>query len=232
MREFKKCDIKKMPAESRPRERLLALGPKELATYELLAILLRTGTRHVGPIEIALSLIEEFGDLYRLKQASYGELIKITGIGPIRALELLAAFELGDRLSAAKRPLSACISSSECAASHFLRALGHLNQEHVMVLYLTSKNQLIKKSTLFKGGLTASIAHPREIYREALRYSAARIIVGHNHPSGNPEPSEADIKLTKRLIKAGRLMGVECLDHIIVGQDRYLSLHQYGAFAV
>lgn len=227
----KKLAIKNLPKEARPRERLVQFGAAKLATYELLAILLRTGNRELGPIELAALLLERYPDLYELKHITFEELTSIPGIGPAKAVELLAAIELGARMTSSKRELLGYIRSSEDAAQHFLQEMSELEQEHVMAIFLTTKNEIIRKTMVFKGDLNTSLANPREIYREALRCSAARLIIGHNHPSGNPEPSQADIKLTKRMIEAGKFLGIDCLDHIIVGHHKYVTLHDYGVFS-
>lgn len=220
--------IKEVPIQSRPRERLEQYGEKALANHELLAILLRTGTKGTNVVTLALSMLNQFEDLYYLKTASCQELMTVAGIGRIKAIELKAAIELGLRISQASQIKIGQITSSTKAGEMLLLEMRGLQQEHLVVLYLNTKNEIIKKETIFIGGLNSSIAHPREIFRGAVRYSAARMIVGHNHPSGNPEPSEADIQFTRRMSECGELMGIDLLDHIIIGEQEFISLKELG----
>ena len=220
--------IKEVPIQSRPRERLEQYGEKALANHELLAILLRTGTKGTNVVTLALSMLNQFEDLYYLKTASCQELMTVAGIGRIKAIELKAAIELGVRISQASQIKIGQITSSTKAGEMLLLEMRGLQQEHLVVLYLNTKNEIIKKETIFIGGLNSSIAHPREIFRGAVRYSAARMIVGHNHPSGNPEPSEADIQFTRRMSECGELMGIDLLDHIIIGEQGFISLKELG----
>ncbi|MER2175307.1 MAG: DNA repair protein RadC [Carnobacterium sp.] len=220
--------VKEVPIQSRPRERLEHYGEKALANHELLAILLRTGTKGTNVITLALAMLNQFEDLYYLKTASCQELMTVAGIGRIKAIELKAAIELGTRISQASQIKIGQITSSTKAGEMLLLEMRGLQQEHLVVLYLNTKNEIIKKETIFIGGLNSSIAHPREIFRGAVRYSAARMIVGHNHPSGNPEPSEADIQFTRRMSECGELMGIDLLDHIIIGEKEFISLKEIG----
>ncbi|AGY81425.1 MULTISPECIES: RadC family protein [Carnobacterium] len=220
--------INEVPIQSRPRERLEHYGEKALSNHELLAILLRTGTKGTNVLSLALSMLNHFGNLYHLKTASCQELMAVSGIGRIKAIELKAAIELGMRISQASQIKIGQITSSTKAGEMLLVEMKGLQQEHVVVLFLNTKNEIIKKETIFIGGLNSSVAHPREIFRGAVRYSAARIIVGHNHPSGNPDPSEADIQFTRRMSECGELMGIELLDHIIVGESEFVSLKEIG----
>lgn len=220
--------VKEVPIQSRPRERLEQYGEKALANHELLAILLRTGTKGTNVVTLALSMLNQFEDLYYLKTASCQELMTVAGIGRIKAIELKAAIELGVRISQASQIKIGQITSSTKAGEMLLLEMRGLQQEHLVVLYLNTKNEIIKKETIFIGGLNSSIAHPREIFRGAVRYSAARMIVGHNHPSGNPEPSEADIQFTRRMSECGELMGIDLLDHIIIGEQEFISLKELG----
>lgn len=221
--------IHEVPVHSRPRERLEKYGEKALANHELLAILLRTGTKGSHVISLAMSVLNAFEDLYYLKTATLEELMSISGIGLTKAIELRAAIELGGRITQASQIKTGQVTSSKQAGEMLLKEMSGLQQEHVIALYLNTKNEIIKKETIFIGGLNSSIAHPREIFKGAVRYSAARLIVGHNHPSGNPEPSEADVQFTRRVSECGELMGIDLLDHIIIGQKEYISLKEQGA---
>lgn len=220
--------IKEVPKTSRPRERLEQYGPQALATHELLAILLRTGPKDSNVIQLALKIMNRFEDLYTLKMASVEELMEVRGIGKTKAIELKAAMELGSRLASATQLKSGTVTSTQNAGSFLLQEMRDLQQEHVVAVYLNTKNEIIKKATIFVGSLNSSVAHPREIFREAVRYAAARIIIAHNHPSGNPEPSEADLVFTRRMVDCGEMMGIELLDHFIIGDHTYISLREYG----
>lgn len=222
--------LAEVPIESRPRERLEQYGEKALANHELLAILLRTGIKGTNVISVALQVLNAFDDLYYLKTVSLEELMMVSGIGKTKAIELKAAIELGMRITQAPQLKMGQITSSRQVGEMMLAEMSDLQQEHVVVLYLNTKNEIIKKETIFKGGLNSSVAHPREIFKGAVRYSAARIAIVHNHPSGCPDPSDADISFTRRVAECGELMGVELLDHLIIGQNRYLSLKEIGVF--
>ena len=222
--------LAEVPIESRPRERLEQYGEKALANHELLAILLRTGIKGTNVISVALQVLNAFDDLYYLKTVSLEELMMVSGIGKTKAIELKAAIELGMRITQAPQLKMGQITSSRQVGEMMLAEMCDLQQEHVVVLYLNTKNEIIKKETIFKGGLNSSVAHPREIFKGAVRYSAVRIAIVHNHPSGCPDPSDADISFTRRVAECGELMGVELLDHLIIGQNRYLSLKEIGVF--
>lgn len=217
-----------VPTHSRPRERMEEFGPSALANHELLAILLRTGTRDYNVLQLSMQVFSHFDDLYMFKTASLEELLTIPGIGKAKAIELLASIELGKRM--AKTPLlkEGAVTSSQYVGKMLMTELNGLQQELVVALFLNTKNEIIKKETIFKGSLNSSVAHPREIYKAAIKYSSARIIIAHNHPSGNPEPSEADLSFTKRMSEAGKLIGIELLDHFIIGEDSYISLKEMG----
>lgn len=217
-----------VPTQSRPRERMEEFGSSALANHELLAILLRTGTRDYNVLQLSMQVFSHFDDLYMLKNASLEELLTIPGIGKAKAIELLASIELGKRM--AKTPVikEGTVTSSQYVGKLLTNELNGLQQEIVMALFLNTKNQIIKKETIFMGSLNSSVAHPREIYKAAIKYSSARIIIAHNHPSGDPEPSEADLSFTKRMSEAGKLIGIELLDHFIIGEDSYISLKELG----
>lgn len=218
-----------VPQSSRPRERMEEFGPAALANHELLAILLRTGTKDRNVLQLSMDVFSNFDDLYTFKNASLEQLMSIPGIGRVKAVEMMATFELGKRLSKTTQLKEGTVTSSEFVGRLLLEELRDLQQEVVLGLFLNTKNEIIKKEVLFKGTLNTSVAHPREIFKAAIRYSSARIIIAHNHPSGDTAPSEADFAFTKRLKKAGEIVGIELLDHFIIGQDSYLSLKEYGA---
>lgn len=228
MKERLRQSFQDLPEQSRPRERLMEYGTEALANHELLAILLRTGTRQENVMQLALSVLGSFDDLFMFKHATMEELTVIKGIGQAKAIELLAAIELGKRISRSSQMKEGTVTSASVVGEMLLEELGGLHQEQVVALYLNTKNEIIKKETIFIGSLNSSVAHPREIFRGAVRYAAARVIVAHNHPSGNPEPSEADIAFTKRMIEAGAIVGIELLDHLVIGERTYISLKEYG----
>jgi len=211
-----------VPLSAMPRERLERYGAKVLETHELLAILLRTGSKDLNVLQLSIVVLNTFEDLHSLKMASLDELMHINGIGRTKAIEL------GARLNKASQMKLGKITSSKMAGQWIVEELKDAYQEHLVALYLNTKNEVIKKKMIFIGGLNSAVAHPREIFREAVRYSAARVIIGHNHPSGNPEPSQADIDFTKRLMDCGELMGIELLDHFIVGGEHFISLKEIG----
>ena len=221
-----KSGIAEMPKRLQPRERLLEFGEKALADHELLAILLRTGTKGMNVLELALEVLHLFETKSCLKQASLQELQEVSGIGPAKAVEIKAAIEFGYRLANSYQPKLGTILSTESAGHWLIREMSDFHQEHLISLFLNSKNEIIHKKTIFIGTVNSSVAHPREIFKEAVKFPTARLIIAHNHPSGDVEPSQADLHFTKRLILCGEIMGIEVLDHLIIGQDQFLSLRE------
>lgn len=219
-------EIKEISRDSQPRERLVAYGEKALSNHELLAILFRTGTKSENVLQLAQSFLNHFEDLNGIKHASLAEFQTIKGIGPTKAIELKAAIELGFRIATSAVPKYGHIVSTSSAGAWLMQEMADYHQEHLVVIFLNTKNEIIKRKTIFIGTVNSSVAHPREIFKEAVKYPTARLIIAHNHPSGDTEPSPADIYFTKRMIQCGDLMGIEVLDHIIVGQGQYLSLRE------
>ena len=205
--------MREVHVSERPRERFIRQGAESLSNQELLAILIRTGTKNESALTLANRILIQFEKLHGLKQATLEELTEIKGMGEAKAIQLLAAIELGKRLAQKELDHKFTIRSPEDAANFIMPELSPLQQEHFVALYLNVKNQILHKQTIFVGSLNASIVHPREVFRVAIRRSAASIIVAHNHPSGNPSPSPEDIEVTKRLIEAGQIVGVDLLDH-------------------
>ncbi|PJN87424.1 RadC family protein [Bacillus sp. mrc49] len=220
--------IRDYPKEERPRERFLQDGPQSLSNQELLALLLRTGTREESVLQLAGRLINSVKGLRPLKEASVEELTGIKGIGEAKAIHILASVELGRRMNQLNDQDRYVIRSPEDGANYCMEEMRFLTQEHFVCLYLNTKNQVLQKTTIFIGSLNASIVHPREVFKEAFRRSAASIICLHNHPSGDPTPSREDIEVTKRLAECGRIIGIEVLDHIIIGEHKYVSLKEKG----
>lgn len=212
--------------QSKPRERLEQLGEQALSNKELIAILLRTGTKDINVDNVAENLLQYSGGLYALKDLSLTELCHIKGIGRVKAIELKATIELGRRINQASQIKLGIIESSEGAAKFLAGEMAHLNQEHVVVLFLNIKNHILQKKIMFIGSASRSVAEPREILRYALKVGATKIIVAHNHPSGNAEPSHEDKVFTKRLVDSGALVGVVVLDHIIIGDGEYVSFKE------
>ncbi|MEE6449662.1 DNA repair protein RadC [Gottfriedia acidiceleris] len=220
--------IKDFPKDERPRERLLKFGPGSLSNQDLLAILLRTGTKNESVLKVSTELLLKFDGLRLLMNASVEEISNIKGIGEAKAVQLIAAFELGKRINRLQYDERFIIKSPDDCANFMMDEMRFLEQEHFVCLYLNTKNQVIARETIFKGSLNASIVHPREVFKEAFRRSASSIICLHNHPSGDPTPSREDIEVTKRLVECGKIIGIELLDHIIIGEHKYVSLKEKG----
>ncbi len=220
--------IRDFPEDERPRERFEQNGPESLSNHELLAILLRTGTKEESVLQLANRLLTTFEGLRLLKDATLDEMTAIKGIGKAKAIQVLAAVELGRRISNLAYHDRYVIRSPEDGANYMMNDMRFLTQEHFICLYLNTKNQVLHKKTIFIGSLNASIVHPREVYKEALRRSAASVICLHNHPSGDPTPSREDIEVTKRLAESGRIIGIDLLDHLIIGENKFVSLKEKG----
>ena len=214
----------------RPRERLIRQGAKSLSNQELIAILLGTGTKNESVLTVANRVLINFEKLHNLKHATLEEMTEIKGIGEAKAVLLLAAIELGRRLASKDLEERFTIRSPEDAATFLMQDMTSLQQEHFVCLFLNVKNQVLHKQTIFVGSLNASIVHPREIFREAVKRSAASIICAHNHPSGVPTPSPEDIDVTSRLYEAGKIVGVDLLDHVIIGDHQFISMKEKGYF--
>lgn len=220
--------LRDLPREERPRERMLQYGAQALSHAELLAILLRTGTRSESAIMIAQRILAQSGGLRGLADSGVEELVEIKGVGPAKAVQLKAAIELGRRMVASRLSESVTIRSPRDAAELLTEQLRYLQKEHFVCLFLNTKNVVIAQETLSIGSLNASIVHPREVFRAAIKYSSASIVCAHNHPSGDPAPSPEDIAITKRLVESGQIVGIDVLDHIVVGDGRFVSLKEQG----
>jgi DNA repair protein RadC len=220
--------INEMPPAERPRERLRKNGPASLSNSELLAIILRTGTSSENAIGLANRLLSKFRGLDAIARASLGELCATQGVGHAKAAQIKAALELGRRLSTAEFDEKAVIRSPQDVATLLMADMSLLDQEHLKVVLLTSKNQVISVSEIYKGNVNTSMIRPSELFREAVRENCPAIIVVHNHPSGNPDPSPEDIATTEQIVRAGKLLDIDVLDHIILGRQRYVSLKERG----
>ncbi|MEH7493458.1 RadC family protein [Neobacillus niacini] len=220
--------IRDFPQDERPRERFIQNGPASLSNHELIAILLRTGTKDESVLQLSNRLLTNFEGLRLLKDATLEEMTEIKGIGQAKAIQILAAVEIGRRITNLNYTDRYVIRSPEDGANYVMNDMRFLSQEHFVCLYLNTKNQVLHKQTIFIGSLNASIVHPREVFREALKRSAASIICLHNHPSGDPSPSREDIEVTKRLVECGKMIGIDVLDHLIIGENKFVSLKEKG----
>lgn len=212
-----------LPQEERPRERLIKSGAEHLSTGELLAIILRTGSKNENAVELANRLLKNYG-LKGLSTATLQELKSIPGIKNAKACQLLACFELARRLEAYTSNPKPRIKSSRDVYTLLAPKMRDLKKESFTALYLNTKNALLRMETVSLGSLNGSFIHPREVFKTAVLESAASVIIAHNHPSGDPSPSKEDIEVTQRLIDAGRIMGIELIDHVIIGEEGFESV--------
>lgn len=225
--ERRRYTIKQLPPELRPRERLLEAGPSALSDSELLGLLFGIGSREKTAVELAGEVISEAGGLHGLYDVSVHELMQVNGIGEAKACIILAAVELGRRIGQVRNPGRPVISSPADVERLLRGRIGNLDRENFVVVLLNTKNEVIETSTVSVGTLGASLVHPREVFKPAVRASAASVILAHNHPSGKVEPSREDREVTKRLGEAAGILGIEVLDHVIVG-DGYYSMKEHG----
>lgn len=227
MGDFVMYMIKDMPSNERPRERLYLFGAKSLSTTELIAIILRNGYKNLSAIELAKMILHDSNTLTDLKHKTVRELSKIKGVGRTKAVTLLAAIELGERV------LQPNIDKQQiCSPNDVYQLLKYdmmsLKQEILYVLFLDVKTNLIAKKQVFVGSLNQSLIHPREVFKYAVKYSAYSVILVHNHPSGDPAPSKQDLEVTKAFEEAGKMLQIEVLDHIIIADNQYLSIKEYN----
>jgi DNA repair protein RadC len=228
--------IKELPASERPRERLLAHGPDSLSKSELIAILLRTGLRGISAIQVAEQLLARFGTLDNLSRAKTDELRQVKGIGRDKAVTLVAAFTLGRQMAKEIRSESPTLDTPERVADLLREENRAYEVEVFQVLLLNTRRRLIRVEKISQGTLDTLLVHPREVFKHALSANASAIVLVHNHPSGDPTPSEADIRVTRDLVRAGGVLKIEVLDHVILGsysqaRDKdYVSLRELGYF--
>ena len=220
--------ITEWPHEERPREKLLHAGPESLSDAELLAILIRTGVQQVTAVDLAKTLLTEFRSIEDLATRSLQELRQYKGLGGAKAVGIVAAFELGRRASARRGADRPRISSPEDVLRSYQSLLRDLQHEIFKVLLLDSGNRLLRDVTISSGTLNSSLVHPREVFRPAILEPAASIILLHNHPSGNPEPSAEDIQITRQLFDASKIIGIPIHDHIIIAIEKYASFAERG----
>lgn len=219
--------ISNLPLTERPREKLERYGVDALSNRELLAIILRTGSKDKSAIDLASDVlsINETGVRY-LANCTIEELSTVKGMGLSKSCQVLAAIELGKRISLSQITSRSKITSPSDIADIFVKDMKCLDKEHFKVVFLNTKNEVITHETISIGSLNASIVHPREVFNRAIKKSSASIILLHNHPSGNPDPSKEDINITNRLVEAGKIIGIEILDHIVIGDNSYYSFKE------
>jgi len=229
--------LKDQPASERPRERLRALGPGAVSPAELVAILLRTGLKGTNVADIGKQVVGKYGSLHALAQASLEDLETIKGIGPDKAVTLLAAFTLARKMADELRQDSPLLDTPDAVATLLREQNRRADVEMFQVVLLNTRRRLIDIKQISQGTLDTILVHPREVFKFAIAANAAALVLAHNHPSGDPTPSEADIKVTRDLIRAGQLLKIEVLDHVIIGratQERpkdFVSLRELGYFA-
>jgi DNA repair protein RadC len=228
--------LKDQPVSERPRERLVARGPDALTHAELIAILLRTGLQGANVVQVAQNILRKFGSLNALALATVDELKQISGVGPDKAATLVAAFALARRMEQERREESPVLDNPETVVDFMRETNRLLNVESFQVLLLNVRKKLIRAEEISNGLLDTILVHPREVFRAAIAANAAGIVLVHNHPSGDPTPSDADIKVTRDLIRAGQLLKIDVVDHVIIGRATaeqakdYSSLRELGYF--
>ncbi len=214
--------IKDLPRVERPREKLIRYGPERLSNSELLAILLRSGKKGNNVVELAGKLLRKFNK-GNLVEAGFDELKNFPGLGPAKACEIIACFELGKRFLKGKQ---AELYLKPKDVFEALKDIRSRKKEHFVIFYLDTRNQEINREIISIGSLNANLVHPREVFEPAIKNLAAQIILAHNHPSGSLEPSKDDVEITKRLVESGKILGIEVLDHVIVSSESFLSFKE------
>ncbi|MDD5949469.1 MAG: DNA repair protein RadC [Lachnospiraceae bacterium] len=220
--------MRELPDTERPYERCIQYGAAALTDAQLLAVLLKTGTKEESALHLAQRVLMAKEDrepgIGTLLSMKYPDYLKIHGIGPVKAVTLLCVVELAKRLSLCQKRSQIVFTDSQSVAEYYMEFMRQYDREHFWLLLLDSKNALLKELELSVGTISAALASPREVMIEALRYEAVHFILLHNHPSGNPSPSDADIKVTRKLQQAGELLDIQLLDHIIIGEQQYVSM--------
>jgi len=220
--------IRELPAQERPRERLMKYGASALSNAELLAIILRTGAASESVLNLSARLLSRFGGLSGLSKAGFGELCSERGLGEAKASQLKAALELGRRILSTQPEDRIAVRSPSDVANLLQAEMSHLEQEELRLVLLNTKNQVIAVPRLYRGNVNTSVVRVSELFREAMRENCPALIVVHNHPSGDTTPSAEDISITEQMVKAGKLLDIDVLDHIIIGQYGYISLKEKG----
>jgi DNA repair protein RadC len=219
--------VKELPGIERPREKLIKHGPDVLKNSELLAIILNTGCRGLNVLELSRMIIKDYGNKAIALEKNVGRLMEALNLPQVKACQVVATFELGRRFFLEDKGRIPTIKGPEDVFKH-LSDMKKLQKEHFRGLYLNTRNRLIHDEIISMGTLNLSLIQPREVFRPAIEYSAAALILAHNHPSGDPEPSEDDIKVTRQIAEAGKLMEIDVLDHVIIGEERFVSLRERG----
>lgn len=220
--------IRDLPQDQRPRERLIHAGSRALANAELLAIILRTGSGGESVVRLAERLLAHFGGLPGLGKATIAELCEVKGIGPAKAVEIKAALELGRRLLIASPEERPQVTTPADAANLLMSEMMFLEQEHLRLVLLDTRNRVLKTPTIYIGNINTSVIRVGELFRAAIKENSAAFIMLHNHPSGDPSPSSQDISVTRQVVSAGKLLHIELLDHIIIGRQKWVSLKERG----
>lgn len=220
--------MKELPADERPREKLLANGPEAMSNGELIAILLRTGTRKDSALRLAERLLVKHGGIGGIGGLSPREISKIKGIGAAKSVAVAAAMELGKRMSLLVGTQRFIIHSPQDVADLMMPRLRYETKEKFIAVLLSTKNHVLATPVVSVGTLNSSVVHPRELFREAINYNAASVILVHNHPSGDPSPSQEDLVLTRKMNEAGCLLDISVVDHVIIGDGKYVSLKEKG----
>ena len=220
--------IKDMPSGQRPMERLVSCGVGALSNAELLAVVIRCGTKGQNVIELATMILNSNRSLRNLACMTHDDLSKVRGMGNVRAAQVIAAIELGRRIMSEDREERTKVSCPEDAVRILMPQMRYLLQEEFWVILLDTRSQVIKIEMISVGILNSSIIHPREVFKEAIKSSAASVILAHNHPSGDPTPSAEDLDVTQRIVEAGRLIGIEVIDHIVIGDNVYTSIKRFN----
>jgi DNA repair protein RadC len=215
--------IRDLPEEEKPREKLRKYGPAALKNYELMAVILGRGSKKEGILELSQRIMSQYGNQAIFSEEDVGKVEKVLGLSPVQACQIVAAFELGRRLFG--RQYEVFLRSPE-EIFQYARDMARLKKEHLRGLYLDTRNKLLRDEIISIGTLNASLAYPRDVLSPALESHAAAVIIIHNHPSGDPSPSEDDVELTKRICQAGKILEIDFLDHVIIGDERYISLRE------
>jgi len=220
--------VRDLPRQERPRERLQKFGPEALSAQELLALVIGRGISKKSVMSIAQELLVKFGNVKAISQATIEELSQIKGIGLAKAAQIKACFELGRREDLEPELKNFDIKDPEAVVKAVRASIKDKAKEHFKLIILNPRNKIIGISTISIGTLNASLVHPREVFKDAITHTAASVVLAHNHPSGDPEPSEDDIKITKKLVESGKILGIEVLDHIIIGKNNFCSFKERG----
>ncbi len=220
--------IHDLPADTRPRERLTRLGAEGLSDAELIAIVLRSGARGINVIDMATQLVRHYQGLPGMREASIEDLCSHHGVGEAKAAQIKASIEIGRRIMLASPEARPQVHSPEDVAKLLMAELAYAEQEHVKVVLIDTRNYVIATPTVYKGNVNSAQVRVGELFREAIRRNAAAVIVAHNHPSGDPTPSPDDITLTRQIVKAGNLLNINVMDHLVLGRRRWVSLKERG----